>query len=106
MCIRDSRGINSTIIADTNIKDLSLIEQAYSKYYKNEQFVRVLPNSKLPDTKHVSMTNLCEIGFVYDEHTGKLIVASAIDNLTKGASGQAIQCMNIMFGLQENTGLL
>ncbi|MEI6056227.1 MAG: N-acetyl-gamma-glutamyl-phosphate reductase [Lentisphaerota bacterium] len=101
-----NRGINSTIIADTGIKDLSVIEQAYSKYYKNEQFIRVLSNSKLPDTKNVSMTNLCEIGFVYDEHTGKLIVASAIDNLTKGASGQAIQCMNIMFGLPENIALL
>lgn len=100
-----NRGINSTIIADTNTTDVSLIEQAYSRYYENEQFVRVLSNSRLPDTKNVSMTNLCEIGFAYDEHTGKLIVASAIDNLTKGASGQAIQCMNIMFGLKENIGL-
>ncbi len=100
-----NRGMNSTIIADANITDSSAIRQAYSKYYDEEQFIRILSASKLPDTKNVSMTNFCEIGFVYDEHTGKLIVASAIDNLTKGASGQAVQCMNIMFGLKENTGL-
>jgi N-acetyl-gamma-glutamyl-phosphate reductase len=100
-----NRGINSTIIADTQVKDMSVFEQAYAKYYKDEQFVRILSASKLPDTKNVFMTNICEIGFVYDEHTGKLIVASCIDNLTKGASGQAIQCMNIMFGLKEDKGL-
>lgn len=100
-----NRGINSTIIVDTKIKELSVIKQAYAKHYSTEQFVRVLPPPKLPDTKNVFMTNLCEIGFVYDEHTDKLIIASAIDNLTKGAAGQAIQCMNIMFGLKENTGL-
>ena len=61
---------------------------------------------KLPDTKHVTFTNVCEIGYVLDKHTGKLLVFSCIDNLTKGASGQAIQCMNIRFGLDESTGLL
>ncbi|HBM17220.1 MAG TPA: N-acetyl-gamma-glutamyl-phosphate reductase [Lentisphaeria bacterium] len=100
-----NRGINSTIIADTETTDISLIKKVYDNYYENEQFVRVLTPPKLPDTKNVFMTNICEIGFVYDEHTGKLIVASAIDNLTKGASGQAVQCMNIMFGLKETTGL-
>ena len=52
------------------------------------------------------MTNCCEIGYTLDTHTNKLIVCSVIDNLTKGASGQAVQCMNIRFGLDESTGLL
>ena len=52
------------------------------------------------------MTNCCEIGYNYDSHTNKVIVTSCIDNLTKGASGQAVQCMNIRFGLPETEGLL
>jgi N-acetyl-gamma-glutamyl-phosphate reductase len=101
-----NRGINSTIFFDAAPEcTLEKIEEAYAMY-KDEPFVRVLPHGKLPDTKHVTMTNMCEIGFVLDEHTGKVIVASAIDNLTKGASGQAIQCMNIRFGFAESTGLI
>ena len=68
--------------------------------------MRVLPAGRTADTKYVFMTNICEIGFNYDSHTNKVIINSAIDNLTKGASGQAIQCMNIRFGLDENAGLL
>ena len=68
--------------------------------------MRILPAGKLPDTKYVTMTNCCEIGYTFDTHTNKLIVCSVIDNLTKGASGQAVQCMNIRFGLDESTGLL
>jgi N-acetyl-gamma-glutamyl-phosphate reductase len=60
----------------------------------------------MPDTKNVTRTNFCEIGFQIDDHTGKLIVVSCIDNLTKGASGQAVQNLNIRFGLKETTGLL
>ncbi|MBT7303732.1 MAG: N-acetyl-gamma-glutamyl-phosphate reductase, partial [Victivallales bacterium] len=71
-----------------------------------EPFVRVLPKGGLADTKHVTMTNFCEIGWAWDEHTGRIILSSAIDNLTKGASGQAIQCMNIVCGLAETMGLL
>lgn len=100
-----NRGINSTILADTDVTDIGIFRNAYLKYYKNEMFVRILADGKFADTKNVTMTNSCEIGFAYDEHTGKLIVTSAIDNLTKGAAGQAVQCMNIMFGLEESFGL-
>ena len=74
--------------------------------YDGEPFVRVLASGGLADTKHVTMTNMCEIGCAFDARTGRLIVSSAIDNLTKGAAGQAVQDMNILFGLPETAGLL
>jgi len=101
-----NRGIHSTIIA--KLKDGVTPDDIYNcwqKYYKDESFVRVLPKGKLADTKHVTLTNICEIAFACDEHTGNIILSSAIDNLTKGASGQAVQCMNILFDLDETTGL-
>lgn len=102
-----NRGIHTTIFFDmlpgcTKEKVAEVFEAAYGK----ERFVRILPAGKLPDTKYVTMTNCCEIGYTLDTHTNKLIVCSVIDNLTKGASGQAVQCMNIRFGLDESTGLL
>lgn len=102
-----NRGIFSTIILrPTDNFSADAVTAAYNKAYGKERFVRVLPAGKLPDTKHVTLTNSCEIGYVYDEHTGNLIVCSVIDNLTKGASGQAVQDMNICFGLDEAAGLL
>lgn len=102
-----NRGINSTLIFNpVSGCTLEDIAKVYEEAYANETFVRVLSPGKMPDTKNVTMTNICEIGFTLDKHTGKLIVASAIDNLTKGASGQAIQCMNIRFGLEEAESLL
>ena len=102
-----NRGINSTIILEpVEGCTTEMVKEAFEKAYANERFVRVLEPGKLPDTKHVTFTNVCEIGYVLDKHTGKLLVFSCIDNLTKGASGQAIQCMNIRFGLDESTGLL
>ena len=102
-----NRGISSTIVANVS-RDFSKekLEAAYKKAYPDEKFVRVLGYGKLPDTKFVTMSNYCDIGFTFDDHTGKLIVNSCIDNLTKGASGQAVQCMNIIFGLDESAGLL
>lgn len=101
-----NRGINSTIVLNPTEKFTPEgVEAAYKAAYGTEQFVRVLPAGKLPDTKHVTFTNVCEIGYVYDKHAKKLLVFSCIDNLTKGASGQAIQCMNIRFGLDEAAGL-
>jgi N-acetyl-gamma-glutamyl-phosphate reductase len=82
------------------------IAAVYADAYKGEPFVRVLPSGKLPDTKHVTLTNTCEIGFCSDKRTGKIIVSSVIDNLTKGAAGQAVQCMNIRMGFPETEGLL
>ena len=76
------------------------------KAYENEPFVRLLGAKGLPDTKHVVGTNNIEIAFRYDERTGRLIVMSAEDNLVKGASGQAIQSMNILRGFPETTGLM
>ena len=102
-----NRGINSTILmyateGCTEEKARKVLEDTY----KDEPFVRVLPAGRLSDTKYVTMSNVCEIGLVFDEHTNKVIVTSTIDNLTKGASGQAIQCMNIRFGFEETAGLL
>ena len=102
-----NRGINSTIFFDATDKcDLAKIAEAYEKAYANEPFVRVLKTGSLSDTKHITLTNYCEIGFTYDAHTHKVIVTSCIDNLTKGASGQAVQNMNIRFGFDEKLGLI
>jgi N-acetyl-gamma-glutamyl-phosphate reductase len=101
-----NRGIHSTIIARLNDGvTAEQIQSCWQKYYADQPFVRVLPQGKLADTKHVTLTNICEIGFACDARTGNVILSSAIDNLTKGASGQAVQCMNIMFGLPEESGL-
>ena len=102
-----NRGINSTILMNANEGcTLEKIDAAYEKAYANEQFVRVLGAKKFSDTKYVTMTNCCEIAYNIDPHTNKVIVTSAIDNLTKGASGQAVQCMNIIFGFDEAEGLI
>ncbi len=77
----------------------------YRAFYGERPFVRVLEEGKLPETKHVLHSNLCDIGVVSDPRTGRVIVVSAIDNLVKGASGQAVQCFNLMAGLGEATGL-
>lgn len=101
-----NRGIHSSILmtpaAGKTAEDaLAALQAAYEK----EPFVRVLPPGKLTDTKHVTRTNLCEIGCVYEPRTNRLIVSSAIDNLTKGASGQAVQNMNLLCGFPETMGL-
>ncbi|MDR0931858.1 MAG: N-acetyl-gamma-glutamyl-phosphate reductase [Victivallales bacterium] len=102
-----NRGINSTIVMDAMPGvTLEKIAEVYEKAYGSEQFVRVLPAKRTSDTKYVFMTNTCEIGYNLDAHTNKVIVTSCIDNLTKGASGQAVQCMNIRFGLPEAEGLI
>ena len=102
-----SRGINSTIIMEAMPGcTLEKIAAAYEAAYANEQFVRVLPAKRTSDTKYVFMTNCCEIGFNLDPRTNKVILTSCIDNLTKGASGQAVQCLNIRFGLDEAAGLI
>lgn len=101
-----NRGIHSTIIGKLKPGvSAEQIEKCWNAYYSAEDFVRVLPMGKLADTKHVTFTNICEIAFACDSKTGNVILSSAIDNLTKGASGQAVQCMNIMFGLEEVAGL-
>lgn len=82
------------------------ITACYAQAYGNEPFVRVLAGKPLPDTKNVVGTNVCEIAWRLDPRTGRLIVMSAEDNLVKGASGQAVQSMNIMCGFPETAGLV
>jgi N-acetyl-gamma-glutamyl-phosphate reductase len=100
-----NRGIVSTIYLDL-AKQVTTDEvlAAYRDYYQGEQFVRVGKN--LPDTKNVQETNFVDISARVDARTGKLIVVSAEDNLTKGAAGQAVQCLNLVFGYEESEGLL
>lgn len=81
----------------------------YRGFYAEEPFIRIVKYRKgiyqLPDPKVVVGTNYCDIGFELDSHVGRLVVFSAIDNIVKGAAGQAVQCFNIMLGLDEKTGL-
>ena len=81
------------------------IEACYQESYANEPFVRLLEGKSLPDTKNVVGTNVIEIAWRLDPRTGRLIVLSAEDNLVKGASGQAVQCLNLMCGWPETEGL-
>lgn len=74
-------------------------------YYKRRPFIRILDQNRMPDTRHVRGSNFCDIGFKSDLRTGRLILVSAIDNLVKGASGQAVQNMNLMLGFEETRGL-
>jgi N-acetyl-gamma-glutamyl-phosphate reductase len=82
------------------------IERTYQAAYGNEPFVRLLEGKALPDTKNVAGTNVIEIAWRLDARTGRLVVMSAIDNLVKGASGQAVQSMNILAGFPETAGLI
>jgi N-acetyl-gamma-glutamyl-phosphate reductase len=77
----------------------------YQKFYQGRSFVRLLPEGEYPQVRDVVGTNLCEIGLVYDRRTETLVVMSVIDNLVKGGSGQAVQNMNLIFGLDEGEGL-
>jgi len=103
-----NRGIHSTIFLRGTRPDLdaATLHACLAEAYAGEPFVRVLPPGKLADTKHVSHTNLCEIGAAWDARTRRIILSSAIDNLTKGGSGQAVQCLNLVCGFPETTGLL
>lgn len=80
-------------------------DTAYEHAYSKEPFVEVLPRGAFPDIKHVRGTNNCRIGYTVNKRTGTLIAVSVIDNLVKGASGQAVQCMNLMMGFKETTAL-
>lgn len=100
------RGILSTIYASP-LKPVTIAEllKVYDDFYHGEAFVRVLPEGLFPSTAFVRGSNFCDIGLTVDSRTGRVIVVSAIDNLVKGASGQAVQNMNIMCGFPENMGL-
>ena len=81
------------------------VRAAYDKYYENEKFVRILEEGVYPETKWVEGSNYVDIGFKIDERTGRIIMMGAIDNLVKGAAGQAVQNMNLLFGIPEDEGL-
>ncbi len=99
------RGILSTVYVKLKRKlDWNDIFYLYSSYYEEAAFVRV--RETLPEVKDVKGTNFCDVGFVVDDRTGVVAIVSVIDNLIKGASGQAVQNMNLMFGFDEKDGLL
>ena len=82
------------------------VKNAYQEQYKNEFFIRLLDDGVFPETKYVKDTNFIDINFKNDDRTGNIIAVGALDNLIKGASGQAVQNMNIMFGFDEKSGLV
>jgi N-acetyl-gamma-glutamyl-phosphate reductase len=100
------RGILSTIYATLKkpLAEKDLYE-VYSEFYKNERFVRIRPSDLLPGTAEVFGSNYCDIGLKVDKRFNRLILLSAIDNLVKGASGQAVQNMNLMLGFEESLGV-
>jgi N-acetyl-gamma-glutamyl-phosphate reductase len=101
-----NRGILSTMYAGLKQEmTLEQVRSVYEEFYRSEFFVRLLPPGILPQTKAVTGSNHCDIVPVVDPRTGRVVVISAIDNLIKGAAGQAVQNMNLMFGLPETTGL-
>ncbi|MDO8947402.1 MAG: N-acetyl-gamma-glutamyl-phosphate reductase [Desulfocapsaceae bacterium] len=101
-----SRGILSTIYAHLNPEvQQTDITQLYEKMYSQEPFVRVLPENTFPATQYVRGSNFCDIGFKIDTRTGRIIILSTIDNIVKGAAGQAVQNMNLMCGFAETAGL-
>ena len=101
-----NRGILVTAYANL-AKDVTYedVKAAYDKYYDKEYFVRVLPKDVCPETRWVEGSNFVDIGFKIEPRTNRLIMMGALDNLVKGAAGQAVQNMNLLFGLPENEGL-
>ncbi len=101
-----ARGILSTCYA--NLKEgvsPESVDEAYSSMYSNEYFVRLLGRGGYPVTKNTRGTNFCDLGWHVDKRTGRVIAIAAIDNLVKGAAGQAVQNMNVMFNIEERAGL-
>src|SRR5690606_35312347 len=99
------RGIHSTLYASASRLTQEKLQALYEQRYANEPLVDVMPAGSHPATRSVKGSNVCRIAVHYHAATGQIIVLSVIDNLVKGASGQAVQNMNIMFGLAENAGL-
>ena len=102
-----TRGMLTTVYAglQNNVTGGD-IRDCIDAFYGQSPFVRICPEGNLPETHHVKGTNYCDIGFKLDEKHGRVILISAIDNLVKGAAGQAVQNMNIMCGLDETAGLM
>ena len=91
--------------ADGTLPTNGDVKAVYDKYFKNEKFVRVLDNDICPETKWVEGSNYVDVNFKIDERTGRIVMMGALDNLVKGAAGQAVQNMNLLFGFDEAEGL-
>ena len=98
------RGIHATMYTQTNAK-LTDIQRVYEQHYVNDTFVNVLKEQTAPDTRNVRGSNYCQIGLFKPQGKNTLVVLSVIDNLVKGAAGQAVQAMNINYGFEETLGL-
>ncbi|MGA2327774.1 MAG: N-acetyl-gamma-glutamyl-phosphate reductase [Bryobacteraceae bacterium] len=101
-----ARGILETIYFRTSVSRPEDLIEVYAKRYAGEPFVRIYEAGHVPDLRAVERTNYCDIGVKLDAATGRAVVVSAIDNLVKGAAGQAIQNMNLVLGCAETEGLL
>ena len=101
-----NRGILSTIYGKLSAAiDTERLHAVYHAFYEKEPFVRVLPPGQFPNVRNVRGSNFCDIGVHADGRTGRAVIVTAIDNLVKGASGQAVQNMNLMMGFSETAGL-
>lgn len=102
-----NRGILVTAYANlTKSVTYDEVKSIYDKYYNDERFVRVLDNGVCPETRWVEGSNFVDVNFKIDERTNRVVMMGAMDNLVKGAAGQAVQNMNLMFGFEETEGLL
>ena len=101
-----NRGILATAYASlTKPVSSGEVRAAYEKYYGNEYFIRLLPEGVYPETRWVEGSNFVDINFKIEGRTGRIIAVGALDNLVKGAAGQAVKNINLMFGLPESEGL-
>ena len=91
--------------ADGSLPSYEEVKAVYDKYYAKEKFVRVLEKDICPETKWVEGSNYVDVNFKIDERTGRIVMMGALDNLVKGAAGQAVQNMNLLFGFDEAEGL-
>ena len=101
-----NRGILTTIYGKLAMQmDTKALHERYQAFYRTEPFVRVLPPGQFPNVRNVRGSNFCDIGVHADVRTGRAVIVTALDNLVKGASGQAVQNMNILMGYEETAGL-
>lgn len=101
-----NRGILATVYA--KLKDgisENDVKESYETHYSKKKFIRLLKEGAFPQTKWVKGSNFCDIGFKVEAESGRIIIVAAIDNIVKGAAGQAVQNMNLMFGFKEDEGL-
>ncbi len=98
-----NRGILATVYVRGDAK---VVHQTLEKDYESEPFLKVLPFGSLPSTRDIAGSNFCHLGVIGDRIAGRAVVVSALDNLTKGSSGQAIQNANLMLGIEETAGLM